>query len=184
MLKKTVCVGLLTATLAACQTTGGYEPVSDKLASLSVALADQAWTGGQIPDGQQCKKFGGNGATPALTVSGIPAGANAIIVEFNDESYTPLSTNGGHGKIGFWIKGGSTAQLPSVPGATDTLTGNAFVEARNRATGSYTSAGYLPPCSGGRGNTYSADVKAVYKAKAEGEKSKLLAKGYIVIGKY
>ena len=114
----------------------------------------------------------------------MPSGANAIIVEFNDESYAPLSSNGGHGQIGFWINGGGTVNLVSVPGQTDSMPSVAFIEKKNRASGAFATPGYLPPCSGGRGNTYSANVKAVFKAKAEGEKSKLLAEGYIVLGTY
>ena len=51
----------------------------------------------------------GIGATTALSVENIPAGANAIIVEFNDRSYQPLSYDGGHGKIGYWIEEDSTS---------------------------------------------------------------------------
>jgi hypothetical protein len=164
--------------LAGCQTTG-YEPVSETLPSLNVSFTDAAWTGNKLPDGQHCSKFGGNGATPPMRVAGIPAGVNAIIVEFNDESFARLSYDGGHGTIGFWVSGGQ-ADLVSVPGGTDKMPSGAFVEKRNRGTG----LGYLPPCSGGKGNTYSAVVKAVYKAKGEGEKSKLYAEGYIKLGTY
>ena len=171
------------AFLAACQTSG-YKAASDKLSALNVSFADAAWNGMAVPKGQQCKKFGGSGATPSLVVAGIPDGANAIIVEFNDRSYMELSTDGGHGKIGFWIKGGGTVTLPSVQGEVSGMPDGAFVEAKNRATGSYAAAGYLPPCSGGKGNAYFADVKAVYKAKSDKETSKLLATGKIELGKY
>ena len=123
-------------------------------------------------------------STPALTVSGIPAGANAIIVELNDATYQPLSYDGGHGKIGFWITGGGQATLRAVPGGTKAMPAGVFLEAKNRATGGWASEGYLPPCSGGNGNMYFADVKAVYKAKSDGEASKLLAQGRIDLGKY
>ena len=64
---------------------------SSQTADLKVSFADAAWDGKRVPKAQQCSKFGGNGATPALNVENIPAGANAIIVEFNDRSYQPLS---------------------------------------------------------------------------------------------
>ena len=92
-------------------------PVAASAAELTVAFADPAWTGDRIPEGQHCKKFGGNGATPPLIVSGIPTGTNAIVVEFNDKSFSKLSSGGGHGKIGFLIPDGATeATLIAVPG--------------------------------------------------------------------
>lgn len=171
------------ALISGCVTGGGYKPVAENLPSLKVSFADPAWTGKAIPSGQHCQLLGGKGATPALKIENIPAGANAVIVEFNDLSYAPLSNNGGHGKIGYWIKGNS-ATLVSVPGDTDKLPEGAFLEAKANASGKYASSGYLPPCSGGRGNTYAAEVKAVYKAKSEKEESKLLAIGKITLGTY
>ena len=151
---------------------------------LNVSFADPAWDGKKIPDGQQCTKFGGKGGTPALQVDNIPAGTNAIIVEFNDRDYQPLSRNGGHGKIGFWIlEGSSSALLPSVPGETNDLPEGSFVEKDNRATGAYARPGYLPPCSGGRGNRYFAEVKAVQKVEGK-KKPKVLAKTRIQLGRY
>ena len=151
-------------------------PVS--AAKLQVSFADPSWTGKKIPKGQHCKKFGGNGATPELTVSGIPEGATAILVEFNDASYQPLSSRGGHGIVGFEHAGGGEAVLPPVPGGTRETPAGTWIEKKNRATGAWTSPGYLPPCSGGRGNRYFAVVKAV---DANG---KVLAKAKITIGRY
>ncbi len=170
--------------LSACVSGGGYKPVSAQLPELEVGFAAPEWTGGALPAGQQCSLFGGKGATPPLRLGSIPAGANAIIVEFNDLDFAPLSSGGGHGKIGFWHNGGTSVELPAVPGDTATLPDGSFVEARARSTGMYASPGYLPPCSGGRGHTYVADVKAVYKARKEGEENRLLAQRRIVIGKY
>lgn len=152
-------------------------------AKLTITLTDPAWNGFQIPAGQQCSKFGGKGATPALRIGNIPAGANAIFVEFNDRDYQPLSDDGGHGKIGFWIgKGAKSADLPAVPGETDEMPKGAFLEERNRATGSFATGGYLPPCSGGNGHVYFADIKAV--KKAEGERPKVLAETRFLLGRY
>ena len=153
-------------------------------AELSVTFADPAWDGKNIPDGQQCTLFEGKGATPALRVENIPAGANAIIVEFNDQDYRPLSRDGGHGKIGFWVQEGSpSAMLPSVSGETEDLPAAAFVEKPNRARGSYARPGYLPPCSGGGGHRYFAEVKAVRKGEGE-KKPEVLSKVKIQLGKY
>jgi len=151
-------------------------------ADLTVKFADPAWTGDKIPKGQHCKKFGGEGATPPLTVSGIPPEANAIVVEFNDKSYQQLSYDGGHGKIGFHItQGAGTATLPAVPGGTSDMPDGVWLVKKNRASGAWSSAGYLPPCSGGRGNKYEADVFAVI---VEGGDYKEIAEGNIKLGRY
>ena len=124
------------------------------------------WDGVKVPDGQQCRLFDGNGATPAIILQGLPEGTTHIRVEFNDKSYAPLANNGGHGVIGFQVSG-PDAVLPSVPGMTDTLPEGAEVLAAARSTGRYASPGYLPPCSGGRGNRYMADVIALDASGAE-----------------
>ena len=168
--------------LMGCVTGGSYKPVSDKLPGLTVSFADKAWDGKKIPAGQHCQVFGGNGSTPALKVSNIPAGANAIIIEYNDQSYGPLSNGGGHGTIGYRISG-TTADLPAVPGHTASVPEGTFIEHASFATGQYASPGYLPPCSGGRGNIYTAVVKAVYKSEKKDE-NKLLAVQPITLGSY
>ncbi len=148
-----------------------------------VSFADPAWNGRQVPSGQHCSKFGGHGATPPLALEGIPPRANAVIVEFNDRSYRRLSYDGGHGKIGFEIAPGvGSATLPAVPGETDDgLPPGTWIERRNRATGSYARAGYLPPCSGGRRNSYFADVIAVERT---GDDIEELAEVRIELGTY
>lgn len=170
--------------LGGCVTSGSYKPVSENLPELTVSFADPAWTGGAIPSGKQCSNFGGKDESPSFVVENIPAGANAIIVEYNDLGFAPLSSGGGHGKIGYWIEAGNKAVLPSVPGYSTKMPEGAFIEARALASGQYASPGYLAPCSGGRGHQYVADVKAVYKAKKDGEENRLLAKKRIVIGTY
>ena len=76
------------------------------------------------------------------------------------------------------------AILTAVPGGTNDMPSGVFLEAPNRARGDWASPGYLPPCSGGEGNFYSAEVKAVYKPQKEGEQGKLLAAGKIDLGRY
>ncbi|NHQ73007.1 hypothetical protein HAT86_00810 [Roseovarius gahaiensis] len=120
------------------------------------------WDGGKVPSGQQCNLQGGNGSTPPMRVSGIPSGAVWIVAYFNDKSYKPLSRNGGHGTIAFPVRGAVT-DLPAVPGMTKRLPGGAQVMAPAKSSGKYASPGYLPPCSGGKNNRYSVDLKAVDK---------------------
>lgn len=135
------------------------------------------WDGRKVPSGQHCRLFGGKGKTPPMKVTGLPAGTEWLYVEYNDASYGPLSKNGGHGIIGYPVKG-TSASLKAVPGMTASLPGGAKVVKRARSSGKYASAGYLPPCSGGRGNKYFADVKAI------GKGGKTLAKTRVELGKY
>ena len=174
MLRKTACLFALSLFIA------GAVSAED---SLTVSLTDPAWNGKKIPTDQVCKKFGGTQASsPILTVEGIPAEADALLLSFNDESYTPMD-KGGHGIVRIAHNKGATAQVPAIPGETDTLPAGVSVATKHRGTGwSGTGGAYLPPCSGGRGNTYSVDVSAV-KTSADGT-SVTLAKGKIVMGKY
>jgi phosphatidylethanolamine-binding protein (PEBP) family uncharacterized protein len=153
--------------------------------TLTISLADSAWNGKKIPASQVCKKFGStDAASPALTVNGIPAGTEALIVAFHDESYTPMD-NGGHGVLRYAHQQGTTAQLSSVSGESDTLPAGVDVFTKHRGTGwSGTAGAYLPPCSGGRGNTYTASVSAV-KMRADGTGiAETLAIGKVVLGRY
>lgn len=160
---------VLIAALALCATATLSHAMEVKLGG--------GWDGKKVPAGQQCVLHGGKGSTPPMVVSGVPAGAAMIVVEFNDKSYAKLSTKGGHGRIGFPVTG-ATTKLPAVPGMTNKLPGGAIVVKAARSTGQYASKGYLPPCSGGRGNRYTADVKAV------DAKGKVLKTVTVDIGKY
>ncbi|MDV4145997.1 hypothetical protein [Shimia sp. FJ5] len=146
------------------------------MADMSVKLKG-GWDGKKVPAGQQCTLFGGKGKTPPMAVSGLPSGTVWVYVEFNDRDYGPLSRNGGHGVIGYPAKG-SSADLYAVPGLKGSLPGSARVISKARSSGKYKSSGYLPPCSGGRGNRYEAVVKAV---AADG---KVLEKVRVPIGRY
>ncbi len=145
-------------------------------ADMSVKLL-APWDGKKVPKGQECVLDGGNGRTPPMQVSNLPSGTVWVLVQYNDKSYPPLSNNGGHGSIGYNIKG-SSAKLPAVPGMTKNLPTGISVVAKARSTGSYASPGYLPPCSGGRGNRYTADVKAMTAT------GKVLAKVKVELGRY
>lgn len=145
-------------------------------AEMSIKMGG-GWDGKRVPKGQHCTLFGGKGATPPMAVSNLPKGTAWVYVEYNDRDYKPLSRNGGHGIIGYPVKG-STADLYSVPGLVDKLPGKAKVIAAARGTGQYASKGYMPPCSGGRNNRYFAIVKAISSA------GKVLEDQRIEIGRY
>lgn len=145
-------------------------------AEMKVQLSG-GWDGKTVPAGQQCSLFGGKGMSPPMKVSGVPGGTVWIYVEFNDRDYQPLSKKGGHGVIGFPVSG-SNATLNSVPERQKALPGNAQVIKKARSSGKYASAGYLAPCSGGKGNRYFADVKAI---SADGKTQETVR---VEIGKY
>lgn len=112
-----------------------------------------------------------------MKANGLPKGTVWVYVEYNDKDYAPLSTKGGHGIIGYPVSG-SSVELYSVPGLKASLPGKAKVIKKARGTGKYASGGYMPPCSGGKGNRYFADVKAI------NSKGKVLEKKRVQIGRY
>ncbi|MCG7985316.1 MAG: hypothetical protein JAY90_21540 [Candidatus Thiodiazotropha lotti] len=128
---------------------------------LNVTIADSAWDGDRVPAGQQCEKFGGQGATPALTIRQIPTGANAIVMAYSDRTYRAMD-RGGHGKFGYRIQPNTSAvDIPSIPGHTFDLPKGLFLIEAQRAPTWDKAGAYLPPCSGGKGNDYYITVKAV-----------------------
>jgi hypothetical protein len=149
---------------------------SPSVADMKAAVS-APWNGKKVPAGQQCTLHGGNGKTPPFQVTGIPAGTVMLVVEYNDKSYSKLSSKGGHGTIGYPVKGAS-AKFPAVPGLSAKLPAGIRVIKKARSTGDYASAGYLPPCSGGKGNKYQADVKAINAG------GKVLAKTKMDLGRY
>jgi hypothetical protein len=128
-------------------------------AQMVVELQDP-WDGMTLPAGQHCPLQGGTGATPPMLISAIPDGTVQLRVAFNDLSYAPLSIDGGHGVLAFETTG-PVANLPAVPGLTDVMPDGVSIVSPARSSGDYASPGYLPPCSGGNGNLYAADVSAI-----------------------
>ncbi len=159
-----------------------YAPVTPTVPELRVTFVDTAWNGTAVPAGQQCRRFQGQGNTPAFQVDNIPAGTDAILLAFNDETYAPMN-NGGHGVVGFRVTG-TSARLAPFPGEVITgLPANTFIEAENRS-GGFGGPSYLPPCSGGMGNTYTVTVMAVSKSDTNPADNKLLAQSKLTMGKY
>ncbi|ETW96933.1 MAG: hypothetical protein ETSY2_45510 [Candidatus Entotheonella gemina] len=172
---------LLVVFMGSCA-TGRYVPV-DNVAKLDVAFTDAGWTGGAVPNAGVCARYGGESMSPPLAVRNIPSGTTDIIIEFNDLSYPPLSSGGGHGAIRVPAAGKTEVMIPAVPGETFDLPQGVFMEAAHRGTVGGAGA-YLGPCSGGRGNIYEADVKAVSKSTTSSQPSRLLGKGSITLGRY
>lgn len=157
-------------------------PAAALAGGLEVALADPAWDGRNVPSGQQCTKFGGNGAAPALQVTGIPAQADALVMEFSDKDYSPLSS-GGHGVVRYALTPGAGAvTVPPLPGETADLP-SGFTLIREHKGWSKPGA-YLPPCSGGQGHLYFVTVRAV-KLNPDGSgKYEELDKAKTNLGRY
>jgi phosphatidylethanolamine-binding protein (PEBP) family uncharacterized protein len=144
---------------------------------LGVSINDTAWDGTRIPDGMQCAQQGGTQpASPPLLVSGIPASANRLVVEFNDESYAPLSADGGHGKFSINVAGRDEVIVPPFgEGQTNEWPTGVSMVASNR---SGRLPGYLAPCSGKQNHLYSVIVRAMSPSNDE------LARGYLPLGRY
>jgi hypothetical protein len=149
---------------------------------LKAGFNDNAWDGSKVPAGQQCARFGGKGATPAIRVEQIPTGANALVMEFSDQTYQPMN-DGGHGKIGYRIASGTRqSNIPSVPGHTFDLPAGFFLVEAQRAPAWDKAGAYLPPCSGGKGNSYLVTVKAV--KEVNGKAGATLAETTLKMGQY
>lgn len=145
-------------------------------------LADPAWNGEVVPKGMQCQKFGGDAPrTPGLVVSQIPEGTNVLIFEYSDRSHKPMD-NGGHGKFGFALNQQTgTAWVPQVSGHSfDLPTGFFLIEAHRNPKWDKAGA-YMPPCSGGKSNSYYVTVKA---AQVKDNAMEIKAQTVLELGKY
>jgi hypothetical protein len=156
-----------------------------KPVKLEVSFVDSIWDGKKVPKGQQCKRFGGkNPETPRLMIKNIPPGTNAIIMEFSDESYPPMD-DGGHGKIGYRIpENTKEIIIPSVLGHSFKLPEGFFIVSPHQAPDWDQAGAYMPPCSGGRGNSYYVTVKAVYQSSNEDMEFKLMGQAVLQLGTY
>lgn len=137
---------------------------------MTATLADHTWKGDKIPDGRQCQKFGGHGTTPRIRVNNIPKASNAIVVEYSDTTYKAMD-NGGHGKIGYHIdKRMLEVTIPPIKVHTFDLPKSFFIVKPQQAPKWDKAGAYLPPCSGGKGNLYVAQVKAVHISNGKVDK--------------
>lgn len=150
--------------------------------ALVAELGDPSWDGDLVPTGMQCQKFGGvEPRSPALVISQIPEGTNVLIFEYSDRSHQPMD-NGGHGKVGFAISQQTgTVWVPPVSGHTFELpTGFFMIEAHRNPKWDKAGA-YMPPCSGGKKNSYYVTVKA---GKVSGTDMTIQAETVLELGKY
>lgn len=144
-------------------------------AGLKVSFTDSTWNGSTVPDKGICKHRDGEGWSPALRISNIPAGAVKVELRFTDEDW---DSEGFHGVVAVKVPaGGTSVDVPSFEGETDKLP--AGVESiRSHGCFECGSGVYLGPCSGGRDHAYTVYV---YAMNAKGE---TLAKGELALGSY
>ncbi|TXR53979.1 hypothetical protein [Reinekea thalattae] len=146
--------------------------------ALEVKVADKAWDGMMVPEGQQCQKFGGDSPmTPKLKIKGIPKGSDSLLLEYSDRDSERMN-NGGHGRMQFALKANAKkVTVPSVPGHSYELPkGFTMVEA-HRGPGWDKEGAYMPPCSGGNDHAYYVTVKSL-------QGDKVLAETVVELGKY
>jgi len=157
---------------------------AENMVELGISFADSSWDGKTIPEGQRCNKFGGKASgTPVLAIKNIPVRTNALIFEYSDAD-SDLMNNGGHGKISYAIKPGTTRiTVPSVPGHTFDLPENFTLVSAHNGPQWDKSGAYMPPCSGGKNHLYYVTVKAVFDSSVK-DGSMLLAKGRLDLGRY
>ncbi len=182
MRRMVVVLAVLALSLAACKRSYFGNELVEAPAALTLAFADAKWDGKTVPADEVCKPYGAkNPMSPRLEVSGIPAGADTLIVEFNDLSYAPLSAGGGHGAVSVAVPAGAASMtVPSVPAETTRMpAGVTMVKQHGGNVPGLGAGAYLPPCSGGRGNFYQARVHAVDSAT-----HRVLAQGEIKLGRY
>jgi len=142
------------------------------------------WDGKKVPADQHCDRFGGNGSTPPLTVSGLPEGTEVVIIEYSDRDSKKMN-NGGHGKVGIKVDAGATSvSFPSVPGHTFDLPEGVFMVKAHRNPDWATEGAYMPPCSGGQGNTYYLTAIAARIKNFEKKKFKKIEKTKLTMGNY
>ncbi len=165
--------------------TPSLTPKPTPILPLDLVFADSDWDGKTVPNGQQCQRQGGeNPSTPRILVSNIPEGSDAIILEFSDRDYRPMD-DGGHGKIGFMISEGTReAVIPSILGHSFNLPNDFFIIQEHQASSFDTAGAYMPPCSGGIGNSYYVTVRAVELLSKEDKTFILLGQGILELGRY
>jgi hypothetical protein len=135
--------------------------LSANVFAMDVDLNDKAWDGVNVPKGQQCVNFDGkNPATPSMSVSNIPTGADSLVFVYNDVSNKRMQ-GGGHGILGFALSQGATSvEVPSVFGHTYEIPQGFESIAEYRSRKGEVGGAYKPPCSGGKGHLYTVDVQA------------------------
>lgn len=137
---------------------------------MDIEFADSAWDGINVPEGQQCQKFGGNNpSTPGWIVTGIPIGSDTILLEYSDRDSKNMD-KGGHGRMNFALDPtADRVEIPSIPGHTFEIPSEFTIVEAHRGPGWDKAGAYMPPCSGGKGHAYYVTIKVLKDGKVTAE---------------
>ena len=164
---------------------GKYEP-SPNMVKLKAGFADTKWDGKRVPKDEVCSDFNKKGGvSPQLKITNLPKGTTKVVMSYNDETVQKMN-NGGHGIVSYKVNGSdSSIVIPSIKGETFTLPSN-FKSKKAHAGTQFgkTPGAYLPPCSGGRGNTYSVLIEAIHEYSEADKKPMLLGDTKLRLGTY
>lgn len=176
-----LCTSLLY--LLSCAITGEYDEAPN-INKLDVSFADSEWTGIKIPKEHRCHIEGGDGFTPRLTVKNIPPEANALIIEYTLGGLGLRKQFYGYfGIIGYEIlQGTSEIIVPSVPANTFSLPDRFFLVSIPQPAMSHPGA-YCAPCGKHDGYNYLVKIRAVYRSNLKDQKSKIIGKGDLSLGR-
>lgn len=148
---------------------------------LKAEFSDSKWDGVTVPKDEVCSNFNDNvsGSTPPLKISNIPNGTTKIVFTYSDKTFTKLD-NGGHGILAYKVVANAKEiNVPAQQGESFELVNGFEIVAAHTGTRFKKAPGaYLPPCSGGKGNTYKVGIEAVDAA------NKSLASTELVLGKF
>jgi hypothetical protein len=172
---------LATIALASLVFVGCRTPKAPDFKPLNASFTDTKWDGSTVPKDEVCKKFAGTpGNTPSIKITNLNPTTQKIILSFNDESARPVFNNGGHGVLQYkgFEKGASTIIIPSAPGQVKELPEGFSIQRDFTREAWDSGSGYLPPCSGGRGNIYSVDIRAL------NDKEELTGETKLRLGRY
>lgn len=132
-------------------------------ADFSATFVNKIWNKTEVPKTEVCSNYNTRpGKTPAIALTGVPAGTSKVILAFSDETFAGMR-DGGHGVIAYNIpKKTVNITVPSIKGETFDIPKNFSIVTKHRG-GKFgkTEGAYLAPCSGGKGNTYSVEIKAI-----------------------
>ncbi len=156
----------------------GVTLISSSALAFDAKLTESAWDGKKVPAAEQCQKFGGiSPASPQLSLSGLPAGTDTIVMEYSDRDSKGMN-NGGHGQISYALASEATdVQIPAVLGHTFDLPAPFTMIAAHRGPGWDKAGAYMPPCSGGKKHAYYVTIKA-------SKGSEVLETTVVELGKY
>jgi len=187
---KMILISAIGVMFSSCSDTDdkSYDTPKNKV-KLNISFLDKKWDGKVVPKDEVCSEHNRNGvagSSPALVISNLPNGTDYIVLSFSDETFKGMN-NGGHGILGYSIEDVNTSPLtiPSVKGESFNLPKGFSIEKKHRGVKFGKKAGaYLAPCSGGGGNLYTVNVKAVDISKSSKDSYYVVGEKSLSLGRY